>query len=100
MAFDAKVTTTKNNDPTIALPIARQGLRYVSAETVQWPPVRMALCPIGSLADIGTTSQAMSALPPKRTCSYTSMRSINVGSSPAAFELFTLRDTGYICSDF
>ena len=37
--------------------------------------------------------------PRKRTCSYTSMRSINVGSSPAAFELFTLRDTGYIRSD-
>jgi hypothetical protein len=37
----------------------------------------------------------------KRTCSagYSSMRSINVGSSPAAVELFTLRDTGYICSD-
>jgi hypothetical protein len=30
---------------------------------------------------------------------YTSMRSINVGSSPAVFELLTLRDTGYICSD-
>jgi hypothetical protein len=30
---------------------------------------------------------------------YTSMRSIKLGSSPAAFELFTLRDTGYICSD-
>jgi hypothetical protein len=45
--------------------------------------------------------RAMSALPRKRTCSagYTSMRSINVGSSAAAFELFTLRDTGYICSD-
>ena len=39
--------------------------------------------------------------PRKRTSSagYTAMRSINVGSSPAAFELFTLRDTGYICSD-
>ena len=39
--------------------------------------------------------------PRKRTCGacHTSMRSIKVGSSPAAFELFTLRDTGYIWSD-
>ena len=46
-------------------------------------------------------SFSMSALPRKQTSSagYTSMRSINVGSSAAAFELFTLRDTGYICSD-
>ena len=44
---------------------------------------------------------AMSALPPKADCGacHTSMRSIKVGSSPAAFELFTLRDTGYLCSD-
>jgi hypothetical protein len=34
-----------------------------------------------------------------RSAGYASMRLINVGSSPAAFELFTLRDTGYICSD-
>src|SRR5262245_30969689 len=39
--------------------------------------------------------------PRKRTCGacHTSMRSIKVGSSPAAFELLTLRDTGYIWSD-
>jgi hypothetical protein len=34
VAFDAKVTTTSNNDPTIAPPIARPSLQYVSAETV------------------------------------------------------------------
>jgi hypothetical protein len=28
---------------------------------------------------------------------YTATRSINVGSSSAAHELFTLRDTGHIC---
>jgi hypothetical protein len=46
--------------------------------------------------------KVMSALPLKADmcgAGYSSMRSINVGSSPAAFELFTLRDTGYICSD-
>ena len=43
----------------------------------------------------------MSALPSRADsgAGYISMRSVNVGSSPAAFELFTFRDTGYICSD-
>ena len=43
----------------------------------------------------------MSALPSRADsgAGYISMRSVNVGSSPAAFELFIFRDTGYICSD-
>src|SRR5262249_10687464 len=59
-----------------------------------------ALPPIAT-AKANLSQTAMSALPLKVDCGacHTSMRSIKVGSSPAAFELFTLRDTGYICSD-
>ena len=50
--FDAKVATTSNNNPTIAPPIAWRGLRYLSAKTVPWPPVRVHNVRFGSKADI------------------------------------------------
>jgi hypothetical protein len=52
LAFGAKVTTTSNNNPTIAPPIAWRGLRYLSAKTVPGPPVRVHNVRFGSLADI------------------------------------------------
>jgi hypothetical protein len=52
VAFGAKVTTTSNNNPTIAPPIAWRGLRYLSAKTVPWPPVRVDNVRFGSKADM------------------------------------------------
>jgi hypothetical protein len=63
--------------------------------------VEASQCPLWVISGHFAMRKPCPLYPRKRTCSarYSSMRSINVGSSPAAFELFTLRDTEYICSD-
>ena len=70
VAFGAKVTTTSNNNPTIAPPIAWRGLRYLSAKTVPWPPVRVDNVRFGSKADmciaLGDVCLCQSATSPLR----------------------------------
>jgi hypothetical protein len=64
VALDAKVTTTSNNNPTIAPPIAWRGLQYVSAETV---PMAAGQCTMSALGQKQTCApqKVMFALPPK-----------------------------------
>ena len=52
VAFDAKVTTTSNNNPTIAPPIALASLQYLRAETVPAAAGPSAQCPLRSKANM------------------------------------------------
>jgi len=51
VAFGAK---SRNNNPTISPPIAWQGLQYLGAKLLLWPPVRVRKggCGLAPKADV------------------------------------------------
>src|SRR6476469_10042597 len=66
LAFGAKVTTTSNYNPTSAPSIAWRGLRYLSAKTVPWPPVRVHNVRFRSKADMCSAKRHVRFTPKSR----------------------------------